>query len=568
MKRKLYRLLSGLTANLALSGFVLGAEQSEMQGRMDGLQIDPLLIVQARQVWNVVGNEDNPIWPGWDSSQTPLLFYLPNQQDVLVRHPDPPEGFKPLLGPPRLEDWELLIRNGKTFFDLDGQNTTRAVNGVRTLVVADTLSNQRQRVGGLINARVHAAGEAKDASSEPIEYSSLATDPYDQMATVAHEAFHVFQERQAKFKFASELALLQYPTLSPTNNAGFAMEGRALAEALQSENRDQLLVAARKWLAIRTDRRKSLTQEDIAYEDGTEFSEGLAKYVEYRLYEVLEGMTPEQDLWWAQGFHGFEDLSGYREHMIDQMVMFMAGEVNVNNDPYGTAPVRLRHYFSGMGIAALLDLLENGRGAPRAADEWKTRIFSRRATLTNLVQSMLGARDEELEALAKEIRKTPAYTSAVEKKRILENEGKRDSEKMARLILEGKNTTVIIDHAPISPDGISLSFTPFGVRRLDEERVIYLMVPIEIGLGENSLVRQTVATPLLHDRGERRIAFQLQKVLSRRDLLRAIGLEADEAIPEKAVEKLTLDLPGATVELTNAKVEWAEGENLILRLVE
>ena len=44
----------------------------------------------------------------------------------------------------------------------------------------------------------------------------------------------------------------------------------------------------------------------------------------------------------------------------------MNGEVNVNNDPYGASPLRMRLYFSGMAIAAMLDSLNA---------DWQTAMF-------------------------------------------------------------------------------------------------------------------------------------------------------------------------------------------------
>ena len=54
-----------------------------------------------------------------------------------------------------------------------------------------------------------------------LRFSDLATDPYGQLAMVVHEAFHVFQDKQAPDKGANEMLLLYYPVLSVQNNVGF-----------------------------------------------------------------------------------------------------------------------------------------------------------------------------------------------------------------------------------------------------------------------------------------------------------------------------------------------------------
>ena len=65
-----------------------------------------------------------------------------------------------------------------------------------------------------------------------------------------------------------------------------------------------------RWLALRLDRRKALPASSVKYEDDIEFLEGLADYASYRLFEVLERMTPPDQLWWMQGFPGIWSLEG------------------------------------------------------------------------------------------------------------------------------------------------------------------------------------------------------------------------------------------------------------------
>jgi hypothetical protein len=84
------------------------------------------------------------------SSVTALLFYLPGQQDVLSNHPHTPQGFLPYDGPVRFPGGWILLKNGPTLIEWDGQNTSTDVAGIRTLVVADTLSNLRGRRSSLL----------------------------------------------------------------------------------------------------------------------------------------------------------------------------------------------------------------------------------------------------------------------------------------------------------------------------------------------------------------------------------------------------------------------------------
>ncbi len=199
---------------------------SQPNSEVDCLQVDPLLIEQAAEVWKILARDDNPLWPGWNAAHTPLLFYLPDKQDVLINHPAPPEGFRPYRGPIQFPGGKIMIRDGQTLIQLDGQNTAFDVNHVHTLVVADTLSNRIMQLKTLIEDPRPAAEKLKS-----FDYSQLQSDPISTMGMIAHEAFHVFQHARAPKKSGNELSLMHYPTLSVRNNVGFALESDLLAKA-------------------------------------------------------------------------------------------------------------------------------------------------------------------------------------------------------------------------------------------------------------------------------------------------------------------------------------------------
>ena len=229
------RLLPFTLAFLLLApGFAKAQRVAARPSRTPGaprvvLRIDPRLIAEATEAWRLIAGRVNPVWPGWDASDTPILFYLPGEQDVLINHPRPPAGFVAYDGPVVFPGGRIVVRDGPGFIQDDGQNTSRDVEGVQTLVVADALSNLRQQLLGQLEAPRPPDGRPQDLS-----FSQLTTDPYDQIAMIVHEAFHVFQERVAPSKGANEMLLLHYPVLSVANNVGFAQEGAALAAALRS----------------------------------------------------------------------------------------------------------------------------------------------------------------------------------------------------------------------------------------------------------------------------------------------------------------------------------------------
>jgi hypothetical protein len=513
------------------------------------LRVDPLLIAEAAEVWRLIASPNNPVWPGWDASGTPLLFYLPGEQDVLINHPHPPEGFLPYDGPVRFPGWRILLKNGPTLIEWDGQNTSMDVEGIRTLVVADTLSNLRSQVSGLLQDPRPAAEKVQG-----LHFSNLAMDPYGQLAMVVHEAFHVFQEKQAPDKDANEMLLLYYPVLSVQNNVGFAQEGSALAQALRATDAAAFRRAAVRWLALRKDRRSSLPPKAVEYEDGAEFKEGLAKYTEYRLFQVLEGRSPGPAMAWAQGFVGYADLAPQRERLIDMMVKNMSGAVNVNNDPYGTAPLRMRLYYSGMAAGIMLDRLSPG---------WKSRIFSPDVSLTSLLEEALKPSQADLDQALKETRGEAAYASLVADKTRLAQEGKAHAEAVLKEIEGGPGIGLILDYSELSSPKLGMSFTPFGITVVDGERTIFTQIPVKVAFGREGEVAQKVPAPLLRDTGRRLVRFRLPPGATRAEVEKALGSTPTSG---STVANLALDLPGATVKAAKARISW-RSEDLIIVLL-
>jgi len=523
------------------------------KGRTDApptLRVDPLLIAEANEVWHLIASRSNPIWPGWDASTTPLLLYLPGEQDVLINHPHPPQGFRRYDGPVQFPGWQIYVKDGPTLIDIDGQNTSKDVAGVRTLVVADTLSNLRQQVFGLV-----ADPRPTQDKFQTFKYSDLATDPYFQLSLVAHEAFHVYQDKMAADKEADEWLLLYYPVLSVQNNVGFALEGSALADALRATDAAGLRRAALRWLALRKDRRSFLPGKAVAYEDGVEFTEGLAVYTEYRLFQVLEGRQPGAAMSWAQGFAGYGNLAHQREDLINLMVRHTSGAINVNNDPYGTAPLRMRLYYSGMAMAVLLDRLSPG---------WQSRIFAPDATLTSLLEEALWPSAAELSQALTETRREEAYAELLTNKTKLADDGKAHVEAMVKEIETGPGIGLIVDYSQLAVTKLGMGVTPFGIIVVDEERTIFTQIPIKVAFGQAGEVAETAPTPLLRDTGRKIIRFRLAPGATRAEVEKKLGSATTKS---STVVGLALDLPGAAIKAAKAQIRWS-GDDLIIILLQ
>ncbi len=475
---------------------------------------DPSILAAAAQVWSLTASNDNPLWPGWDASSTPMLFYWTDAHELLVNHPHPPAGFV------RHGEWserwglDVHVRSGPTFVRMDGQNTALEFAGVTTLVV--------------------------DAAHN--------TDPYQEMAMIAHEAFHVYQHIHGREKHLNEHSVTRYPVLSPPNNAGFALEAVALRDALSCDDDDEFELHVLRWLAIRRARRSGLTTEAIAYEDGNEFSEGIAEYVGYRFLEEVEGREPVVGLGQRAGFRGFADLRDYREASLEAMSESMSGRLVVNGDPYGTAPARMRLYFSGMAQALILD---------RLGESWHAEIFHAHNTLTSLIEEWFQADASELEELWQEVKQRALYQELLQEKQRLQEEGHLDNQERVRAILESEGTRLVFDYSSLDGTDPRFGYTPFGVRVIDAERVLYSMVPISLQLPDGSTLVQTALAPLLEDRGKRRVTFSLQSEVSRQQLTSMLAVSS---LSEADGRSLSLELPGATIQVRCGTVRWLGGE--------
>ncbi len=547
-----YPAMLGLVCFLGLLTSVVASGQNianELKQPAAVLRVDPLLIAEANEVWGLIGSANNPIWPGWDASDTPLLFYLPGEQDVLINHPRPPNGFVPYDGPVRFPGWRILVKNGPTLITLDGQNTATDVAGVQTLVVADTLSNLRNQISGILL-------DTRPAQERMREFHAmdLATDPYEQLAMVTHEAFHVFQGKKAPDKGANEMLLLYYPVLSVKNNVGFAQEGEALEKVLRAKDDAGFRSAAVRWLAVRKDRRASLPEKAVEYEDGTEFTEGLAMYTQYRLHQVMEGRQPGPAMTWAQGFAGYGDLTPQREKLIERMVQHMSGTILVNNDPYGTAPLRMRLYYSGMAVGVMLD---------RLSPDWKSRIFLADTSLASLAEEALKVSPAELGRALQEARGEPGYAALVENKTNLVKDGKAHAEAAVKEIETGPGVGLIIDYSELDSPKLGMGFTPFGITVVDSERTIFSQIPVSVAFGPAGSLVQTEATPLLRDTGRRLVRFRLPSSVTRGEVEKALSTQGTLG---GTVDNLALDLPGASVKAVKARVRWS-GEDLTIVLV-
>lgn len=214
--RKSYLSLPALTL-LVLFGTSISFAQSVTE-----LKIDPLLLVSLKECQNVMKSLGDEIFPGWDFANTPVLFYKPKLQELLINFPHKPQGFVEYTGFTPLEGKVIYVRNDSTHFLVDDQNTSIEIDSIPVLVVADPLSRMRNQLSDVLTNR------PKEFATQWLENWDFVESPYNELFLILHEAFHVHQNKMTPDKNANEMIVSQYPLLDPINNALYILEGNVL----------------------------------------------------------------------------------------------------------------------------------------------------------------------------------------------------------------------------------------------------------------------------------------------------------------------------------------------------
>ena len=466
--------------------FLLCALAPVTASAQDALRIDPLTLVALREARAAESALD--LFPGWDLRTTPVLLYRPGVQDVLLGVEEPPEGFARYTGPSPLGEETIWIRNDSTHFALDGQNTVAEVGGHRVLVVADPASQARNQLRTF-------AGMEREQQDAWLDRWAFLGSPYDLITLMLHEGFHVHQYAQGG-AFADESLIAEYPLYAAENNALQELEGLILLAAARGEQPAD--VALREFAAVRSTRHAALGAELSGYEVAVEAAEGLAKYVEYRFYQVGDGLTPHPDAFLMAGFDGYGRLAERFDGQLASAESLIRGQTVVNNDRFGAGNLRFRLYPMGALEALLLD---------RVAPGWTTRVFAPGASPSSLLVAAAGLAEAETNSALAEAKARYGYEALLAEKQAYEREGRAAAQAKADALLNTDQTLVRITYGDLSAGPPVLSYTPFGVTPLGGGRAIYELVPISAQFGDAARLSMNVATPVLVDPMRKEMTF-------------------------------------------------------------
>lgn len=492
------RILSLIFVTITVS---LTGTQSPLSQQTDELRLDPLLLVSLKECRNITSVLGDKLFAGWDFGTIPVLLYKPNVQELLINYPHKPKGFSVYNGFNPLGDDTMYVRNDTTTLTLDDQNTSREIDGITVLVVADPDSRMRNQLTGTF------FNHPKEAVTKWLDQWNFVQSPYDEIQLILHEAFHVYQHVKAPDKGANEMIVMQYPFLDPVNNALSVLEGNILKDALITEDSDTRLDKIREFVAVRHFRQSRLDSNWVEYENLNEYNEGLAKYVEYKFQLSAKDVEPIKEMYYRQGFNGYRAVlpQRFRDAMTN-----MVNVVAVNDDrfgnKFGSGPLRFKLYELGACQALLLDY---------AMPPWKERIFADGIYLSALLQQAVGLSADDLQRYLEKAKIEYKYNEAYQSKLQFEEEGKKKIQEKLAAIYETEHTCVEISYDGFVEKVQLGGFTPFGVTQVSKRSTIFDLIPMTVIFKEGIELHLKVVTPVLIDRDRKLIAFAINTPASK-----------------------------------------------------
>lgn len=354
------------------------------------------------ELWHLYDSFADPIWPVWDPRSLPIAIYRQDGVVFLAAHPTKPLHAQEVFiatgvsGPP-------VYRIEGVPEDVNGNAVTVSFFGVPTAFVP------LERVG--------------EGLDDALAFLSL----------LAHESFHVYQRDEGKV-FRAPLA--SYPDDNPVNNALGNIEGHLLLEAVTTadgeKRKDQILAFA----LIRRERRSQLDEGLVAFERASEYYEGLATYLSFRLLDAMAASAYRSSPIFSRLAAG--RLPGAAAAAVASRLETLR---TINRRGMGAG--RRRFYYTGMGLGLLLDSL-----LPR----WKQVIHYKRVWLDTLLETRVsydgGDADDRLIARVEfEYDYVGKLREEREHARIL----RRRKAELITGVLKGPGTILIFDISSLQP---------------------------------------------------------------------------------------------------------------------
>lgn len=300
------------TTNVVIALCALGRPAAAQPPLDTGALLDSV----ARHAVRLGSAHGAELWPGFRPDTIPALFVLPGKGSFLFnwQGPLPPQYSAVPALPGAAWQESGALGAASTASELAGRNVAQVVVGT--------------------------------------------SDPAYLLATLFHEAFHVFQRVLARpeLKFGkgeNSYYVATYPVFSEPNETQFALEGRILAAALETSSLSRKRKLAREFVAVRRARHRALDGNLAVFDRASELNEGLAEYVLVRTLELQASDAALPAQWRAAA----------RRRLGEETRRLARLTANV------TQSFRLRFYSTGPAQARLLDALSGAAWKPRLLAE-------------------------------------------------------------------------------------------------------------------------------------------------------------------------------------------------------
>lgn len=241
--------------------------------------------IRIREAINISAQFGDKLWKGFTAVPF-VIILVTDSTEFLINHPNPTSDFK-LLGPDDVLKTAIYYR--KTRFNPHFLATFPAVNGVSCIVV----------------------GTPENTNKNSTEW----------IITLLHEHFHQYQNADPRyFQSVNDLDLsggdqtgmwmLNYPfpydSLPVTEQ--YDLFAQALYNTIASSNKADFKISLAKYFDERRKLKNILNPADYRYYSFQIWQEGLARYTEYNILEMLVNYIPAKEVLSLPDFVFFKEL--------------------------------------------------------------------------------------------------------------------------------------------------------------------------------------------------------------------------------------------------------------------
>lgn len=298
---------------------------------------DRIRIAEAFRISEVLGDT---LWPQWNKSPFALLLVTP-EHEFLFRHPRPTNDFVS-RGYDSLLNCEVFYR--QRIFETSLLATFPAVNGISTIVIGQPENTDAKRSTRWV-------------------------------LTMLHEHFHQYQSSSPDYFLGvqalglsggdeSGMWMINYafPYDSTSVDRQFMFMARKLHDAVLSTGHPEFVVRLRHFQNLRKEFRTMLSENDYRYFLFQLWQEGVARYTELRMAELIAREYSPTD--------AFRSLPDYQSFRREYMQVRANTVLNLRSLSL-KGNRRTAFYPFGAGEALLLDQIN-----PRWREEYLTKKFS------------------------------------------------------------------------------------------------------------------------------------------------------------------------------------------------